>query len=334
MYASHRDACIFSRYAALLGDALDGYYRTRQLTDCVIAYRQLGQANYNFAADVQSFALKTTPCMVLCLDVSDFFGSLDHRLLKMRLKRILGVSELPDDWYLVFKRLTRYSWINIVDLKANVKFSERIKAHSRAPIATIEEILAAGIPIRRNLNPAGIPQGTPISSALSNLYMMDFDQDSYNFCESIGGLYRRYSDDILVICPVDMSVEAEQFLSERIAREQLKINADKTSRTLFDPSKPNCAQYLGFNLSPSGATIRESSLSRQWRKLRRSLKKIRAIGEAAILNGDADKVYTRGLRRRFSPLPVRNFLSVRTTIIASDGVEEDFAASSPARAPP
>ncbi|HEY1747256.1 MAG TPA: hypothetical protein VGG11_10915, partial [Xanthobacteraceae bacterium] len=58
-------------------------------SDCVIAYRKLDKANYDFTSDVLSFTRDAAPCALLCFDVSDFFGNLDHRLLKGRLKHIL-----------------------------------------------------------------------------------------------------------------------------------------------------------------------------------------------------------------------------------------------------
>ena len=48
----------------------------------------------------------------------------------------------------------------------------------------------------------GIPQGTPISATLANLYMIDFDELIYNITSSVDrpAFYQRYSDDIILIC--------------------------------------------------------------------------------------------------------------------------------------
>jgi hypothetical protein len=67
----------------------------------------------------------------------------------------------------------------------------------RAPVATIAEVVGAGIHVLGNNDPFGIPQGTPISAALSNAYMMPLDKRIVEARGSVGGLYRRYSDDIL-----------------------------------------------------------------------------------------------------------------------------------------
>jgi len=309
MYASHRDACIFSRYAHELGGALNACYSAAGLSDCVIAYRNLSKANYDFSTDVLEFARTQAPCSILCFDVSDFFGSLDHRLLKGRLKRILGVTELPTDWYNVYRQVTHFTYINVDELKKHPDFAVRMGHRNRAPLATITEVISAGVPLNSNRKSCGIPQGTPISSTFSNLYMIDFDAALLAYCAARGILYRRYSDDILIVCPEHMAADAEQFVKDCMAAEKLAVNDDKTERHLFDPSRVDHAQYLGFNLSPDGATIRQSSLSRQWRKLLKSVKRIKAAGEAAMAAGTAEKIYTKTLRRRFTSLPVRNFSS-------------------------
>lgn len=309
MYASHRDACILSRYAHELTNLLNDYYVKRGLSDCVIAYRKLGKANYHFTDEVLKFASKTAPCSILSFDVTGFFDNLDHRLLKDRLKRVLAVSELSRDWYAVFRHVTRFSWIWLDDLKDHPKFRERLSAKPHVPIASIVEVRAEGIEISRNLNKFGIPQGTPISSVFSNLYMIDFDEALQKHCETNGALYKRYSDDILIVCPTESAEVLESFINDRLKLEKLALNEGKTERCVFVTSNTENAQYLGFNFSPRGVTIRQSSLSRQWRKMRRSIRRIRRVGEAAIAAGKANKIYTKTLRRRFTALPVRNFSS-------------------------
>ena len=49
MFASHRDACILSKYSADLVGRLDQWYAANNLDDTVIAYRSLGRSNYHFA---------------------------------------------------------------------------------------------------------------------------------------------------------------------------------------------------------------------------------------------------------------------------------------------
>lgn len=288
---------------------LDAHYAAMGLSDCVIAYRKLEKSNYDFAADVRARAIEMAPCTILSFDVSNFFGTLDHHLLKERLARILGVEELPNDWYKVFRQVTRFSYIDLDILERHPDFRQRFKRRGREPIATIRDVLAKGIVPTCNDACVGIPQGTPISSALSNLYMIDFDQAINGYCLSHDALYRRYSDDILIVCKNSCATEIEQFVERCLIDEKLTINDDKTERHSFDASLADVAQYLGFNLAVEGATIRQSSISRQWRKVRRSIKRIKSVGLNAVAAGKSDKIYTKTLRRRFTSVPVRNFSS-------------------------
>ncbi|KLK90968.1 hypothetical protein AA309_22545 [Microvirga vignae] len=309
MYASHRDACILGYYSAQLGLRLEKLYAESALGDNVIAYRALGKANYHFSAEALRYAEANAPCMILAYDVSGFFDSLDHGILKQRLKDILEVSELSPDWYAVFRQVTKFRKIALDDLKAHSTFGARIKDKARRPIATVAEVKAAGITITPNPNQHGIPQGTPISSTFANLYMIEVDRKIASACTKAGAFYRRYSDDILIICKPEDALRLESVVLDAVDNERLALNTDKIERTLFDRANYRSAQYLGFLLNPKGAAIRPSSLSRQWRKLRQAAKRIEKAGNEAIAAGRAKKIYTRKLRKRFAPLPLRNFSS-------------------------
>ena len=309
MYASHRDRCILAKYAFELSKSLDNFYNLEGLSAIVIGYRRLGKSNYDFSAEACRFALAHSPCVVLCFDITGFFDHLDHRLLKDRLKRLLGVSELPFDWYAVFRQVTRFRYVNRDALAAHPIFGLKLKSKKREPVATIAAVKAAGIEIISNPNMFGIPQGTPISSVFSNLYMMDLDREMASICSASGALYQRYSDDILIVCGLEEEKSITTALADAVKGHSLEIKDEKTERVIFDSISQMAFQYLGFNVTPKGSTIRPSSLARQWRKFKYSLAKTRKVAAKAIAEGEADQVYTKRLRRRFYPVGVRNFSS-------------------------
>jgi RNA-directed DNA polymerase len=307
MYASHRDACIISYYADQLSRKLEEVYRDAGLCESVIAYRKLGKSNYHFAGDALTYVRAHAPCVVKCFDVTGFFDNLDHRLLKQALVKIFGFEELPPDWYVVFRNVTAYHHVTLASLKADANFAERLKVRSREPLATIAEVKAAGVAIERNPNRFGIPQGTPISAALSNLYMLKLDQALNAACVKHGAFYQRYSDDILIACSPAAEAPLTSILVEALRELKLELKDEKTERAMFDPASPEKFQYLGFDMSPAGATLRSASLARQWRKARRSIRRTRKRGRDAIAKGKAEKIYTQKLRKRFLPAGVRNF---------------------------
>lgn len=321
-YASHRDACILSYYAYQINKKLDSYYNSFGINENVIAYRALGRANYDFAAEAMDFARKEAPVRILAFDITSFFDTLDHSLLKKRLKKILNVCELPEDWYKVFRFITDFHYIELDELKAHPVFGLRLKEKKQNRIASIEELKEAGVTIHANPELSkgyrrGIPQGTPISAAASNLYMMEFDIEARRVCDQVGAFYRRYSDDILVICKPDVSPMIEAEIMRLILNEKLEIAQHKTENTLFNKinigfRSVKAAQYLGFAFDETGATIRESSLARQWRKMRRAIKRAKKSAQWRLKAGLSGKVYTKKLYRRFSQIKVHDGNMLRT----------------------
>lgn len=177
-YSSHRDACILSCYAEKLHSKLEGKYKDSGISDCVIAYRKLKKANYDFAAEAFSFARDNSPVKIIAFDVKGFFENLSHPKLKEKLKSLLDQKSLSDDWYKVFRYITKYHYIDINHIRENKNLTRR-----NGMIASIAEVKAEGITFNPNPNGnKGIPQGTPISAVLSNLYMLDFDKEVYQLC--------------------------------------------------------------------------------------------------------------------------------------------------------
>jgi RNA-directed DNA polymerase len=163
-YASHRDACIFSYYAHLLNSALDKYYDYKSIGESIIAYRSLGRGSYDFSAEVYKFASTNSPVVILAFDVTGFFDNLDHLHLKNRIKTILGFSELPADWYAIYRAVTNFHYVEKEELARHPEFSVRIRSPKIKYIATIEDLKSAKIAFRPNPKVEvgerkGIPQG-------------------------------------------------------------------------------------------------------------------------------------------------------------------------------
>lgn len=312
MFASHKDAAIYGYYAKAVSEALEQAYAAKGISANVLAYRKLGRGNASFAAEAYDHALAHAPCTILAFDVEDFFGSLNHGRLKARLKDLLATSELPPDWYQVFKSVTKYHFIERTDLKNDPVIGPRFRSRGSVPIATVAEIKQRNIPIKGSATPLrGIPQGTPISSAFSNLYLFTFDQALAAYVDTFGGQYRRYSDDILIICPTEKADETVEIVRSLLSTEHLTLNEGKTERVRFDPqdasSRRRAAQYLGFTLHETGPGLRPSTLSRRARKLKGAIRRAQLQMEELRASGNTDPISTKKLRRQFTPSGPRNF---------------------------
>lgn len=308
MYASHRDACILSKYSYHLCELLENQYQKLGISESVAAYRSLGKSNYHFAKETQNFVRGKDQVAIICLDVHGFFDHLNHSFLKSSLASILDTEGLDDDWFKVFRAVTKYRFVLLEDLKAHDHLKSRLRNRIH-PIVTIKGLNALGINIDKNPNAFGIPQGTPISASLSNLYMLGFDAAIHAKVLEIGGFYRRYSDDILLACHPDKMQELEQAALDVMQSIHLEIQSAKTERVILSGTSKLDFQYLGFLLGRGDATLRHKSLSKQWRSIRRGIKRARREGEKSIALGKSDRIYRKKVCVRFTDAGRRNFLS-------------------------
>ncbi len=94
----------------------------------------------------------------------------------------------------------------------------------------------------------GIYQGSAIAPVLSNIYLLDFDQEFSQKC----GVYVRYSDDILILGDSREELELlRDSIRVRLQGLGLKLNERKTMIT----DTQNGVDFLGYHLSTQGKTI-------------------------------------------------------------------------------
>src|SRR5690606_22183557 len=135
----------------------------------------------------------------------------------------------------------------------------------------------------------GIPQGSPISATLVNVYMLDFDKQAHDMLKNIGGVYQRYSDDIIAICPIEFEQEIIDHFMTSIINYKLEIQKSKTQVYHFKYDKKTerhfcfeknlntnrlqdntLFEYLGFQFDGYYTLIKNSSISNYYRKMKRT----------------------------------------------------------------
>ncbi|MEZ9570801.1 reverse transcriptase domain-containing protein [Vibrio splendidus] len=347
-YASHFDSLIYSYYSELLSYDYEKLLAVKNLDENVLAFRKSQSRSkvcnidhsYKAFGDIKNYE----KCIVLAFDVSSFFDILDHKILKNKWLQVVqqssNVDRLPDEHFSVFKSITSYSYVDrdeVYDLfkisKNNPKNVSR-SVKKEIEFNTLPETkhpitknncrirLCSGdafrklsknkeLKIKKNLEGRGIPQGSPMSGLLSNIYMIDFDIKLKDYTESLNGKYYRYCDDLLCILPINehaeiikTASELEGFVYKLASNSKLDVNKKKTEKYAFMPDntlqaiypdkKANapeklttrvaCArisgseliysrlQYLGFKFDGEKITIRSSSISRYQKKLKRGIK--------------------------------------------------------------
>jgi retron-type reverse transcriptase len=119
----------------------------------------------------------------------------------------------------------------------------------------------------------GIPQGSPISSVLANMYLLHFDKIINDFLSASGGIYRRYSDDMVVVCPLKVKDDLSKLVYDEIKNYKLEIQPAKTQIFQFkrENGKLVCGQefektvnwnknfiYLGFEFDGESVLLEVS----------------------------------------------------------------------------
>lgn len=115
-YSAHIDRCIYQYYGYLLNEKYNEYVDREGICESVVAYRtNLHKNNIHFAKESFDF-IKKGECNVIVGDFKGFFDNLDHKYLKSMLCEVLGVEILSNDWYAVYKNITRYSTWDLIDI--------------------------------------------------------------------------------------------------------------------------------------------------------------------------------------------------------------------------
>lgn len=315
-YSAHFDSHIFAYYSWLLSRRLEEEYACHSCGEDVLAYRSLGKkSNIDFSIlafdTVETFA----PCTVICYDVSDFFGSLCHDYLKKSWAGLLGVDRISKDHFAVFNAITKYSRVDFYKLCDVLGLEPRqFRDRTLKRICTPQDFRIKardGGLLETNLDTKGIPQGSPISAVLSNLYMLEADKTLSSAITAMGGRYIRYSDDILLIVPDNRKSEAAKMVENTLSELELEINEQKVDevRFWFEDGNLTCDQplnYLGFSFDGKRILIRQQTLARYHRKMRRA---IRAISHRDREVKNRFKVPKKRLYRAYSHLGRKNFIS-------------------------
>lgn len=362
-YSSHIDSHIYAYYAEILSTHYEQALRNKGLQDSVLAFRKIDKKNnINFAKNAFDYIKNKSECSAIALDFSKFFTTLDHKILKREWADILGSNPLPNDHYNVFKSLTNHAHVKRDKLfeifqispynqklsgkskcrykcKCNCKCKVRCKGkcenknNCNNPLINRRTRICDPLDFRNkvrkeikpNIENNGIPQGSPISALLSNIYMISFDEKMKRYANNLNGEYFRYCDDMLFIVP---SQEKEKILARaksEIEKLKVTINEKKTEirdfkydsgkLCSFGDNKKKPLQYLGFLFDGTSTFLRSSSLSRYSKKMKGGVKlaKNTMDKENAIRKSKGEplqtQIYKRKLHKLYSYRGQRNFIS-------------------------
>jgi len=338
------------------------------LFNSVTAYRKLkidsksdkGKSTIHFAKEVFDEIKKRTcqnqDVAVLTFDIKGFFSSLDHEILKEKWAFILDEKKIPNDHYNVFKSCTNFSYVLKDDLRKRKnkhgrksEFDERklskirrekgfkcffesnedFRNHIRQGKLRIYKNPFRKTDSNNNKKVIGIPQGLPISAVLANIYLYDFDKAIIeNLVEQKNNYYRRYSDDIVLVCNIEDINNVKTYIESLIKESKLEISTAKTETFIFEFLPYNNLKnkrltsikinnensksinspliYLGFEFRGYNIAVKSTNLAKFYRRLisiikRRAKRAMKGINKdpnqkKAIYLNQIEKLYKTPLR--------------------------------------
>ena len=329
-YCSHIDRYVYSFYGFKLNEKYNEWVKTNGLSEVAVAYRtDLRKSTIHFAKQVFDGIRKVGPSEIFVGDFTSFFDNLDHVYLKERLKELLAVTSLPDDYYNIYKNITRYSSVELEDLVKIVLNLPHGKEVTREELRIYSENskdmdrLFSPKFFRQNKkrllhvnkNKFGIPQGSPISAVLSNIYLMKFDKDINDYVTNLGGFYLRYCDDFIIVIPSERANQTD--IKNKIRQSvgvvpQLTLKDEKLQFLHFNNSEilcgveKACISFLGFSFDGHTIRLRDKTISRYYGRLHRKIRTINYQRKKKLPGGG-----TKNLYKMFSKNGVRegNFLT-------------------------
>lgn len=315
-YAAHKDSHIYKYYGDLLNNAYNAYVDKMEIDEIAVAYRnnKKGKNSVDFAYEVFEHLFKQQSAVIISMDFTSFFDNISHKTLKQNIKRVLNVDSLSEDWFKVLKNLTKYTYVNKLDIDKYLKNKYGKKQLKKIRLNRIMDSEEFRIfkkqkdVLNVNKNTFGIPQGSGMSAVCSNVHLIEFDKEIKEWAQEKyeDVMYRRYCDDLILVVPIKYegndsfySIRDELLeILNKYKKDGLIIQDEKTEIRLYNKGQifnekiePATLDYLGFVTDGKFMRIREKSLFKYYSRAFRKAKTSKRISYATKLPGPKKELY-------------------------------------------
>jgi len=351
-FASHLDAIIFSKYNNILVEAYEKYIKDKPFNESIVAYRKIpvtkgekgNRCNIDFAKSAFEFikSNQNSKLTVIVADITSFFDNLNHKILKKKWAEVLNEKALPPDHFNIFKSLTRIKYVESNQLfdaynqtvyvergvpnfaKKKIRIKKKvndIKYFKEKKVVSYcgkKEFLKNNLNlIKSKNNITGIPQGSPISATLANIYMLDFDRVIFEKIVAINGFYQRYSDDLIIVIERQYEEDIIKLIRETINGEFAKLIIEPQKTKLYhfemmyelfkgfainETTKVPCSnkplEYLGFSFDGQRVLIKNAGFSKFYRSMKSAFN--RAVSFAINSKNPDKSLFKSRLYKRFT----------------------------------
>lgn len=293
---SHHDALVYQYFCYQLSKRYEERVENTSVDNSAVAYRSNKHiSNINVAKEVVDFITNYGECWIIKGDFKSFFDTLDHNVLADNLYSLLG-DEYNSSYKKMLFALTKYRYVTRKTLEKQLKCAGIKECYRRKNgRAYVKNLKQLGDLIKNNQirfsspNKKGIPQGTAVSAVLANIYMYKFDEWLAGIVEQRNGIYRRYSDDFIVVIPTskensesiyklkkDIIGYCQNKICLTIESHKTKIlfySKDQKQIYRFDGDKysPYSLIYLGFNFDGTSVSLKTGSIYKFVYRSKRSI---------------------------------------------------------------
>ena len=216
------------------------------------------------------------------------------------MQRVLNTEQLSNDWYNVYKSLTKFAYIEKETLE-NTDHPLVLKKSS-SYFNSIKDFRKYKKKNKCKLNREnyGIPQGNALSGVLANVYAMDFDKEMGRIAGQYEGFYRRYSDDFILILDIGLLQEdygnlfvdkIQNIVYELANQNKITLQKEKNEVRLYEKrvvtdisSNQTHLDYLGFVFDGENVKLREKSIYKFYREARHLISKSKIVQKRKSLS--------------------------------------------------
>ncbi|MEN8191899.1 MAG: reverse transcriptase domain-containing protein [Bacteroidota bacterium] len=312
------------------------------------------KCSIDFANDTFKYIseFKANDFIAIAFDIKGFFDNLSHENLRDVWVKLLGDQlKLHPDHFNIYKSITRYTYVDLIDLfnefqnkifvrtrgkngkynpirRKKISKIKYLRKEGAIAFCTKKEFLKVKNKLLKNSKTAinengnlvyknfGIPQGSPISSILANLYMLNFDKTINDYIKLKGGIYRRYSDDMVVVCPKAEKDNIIKLMSKEITSKDINLEIQDKKTQIFHFKRTDegliCGQefeniinwnknfmYLGFEFDGEIVLLKSASLSNYYRKMKRTIRRAKHFSENPE-NANHNEIFKRRILKKYS----------------------------------
>ena len=234
---------------------------------------------------------------------------------------------MSDDWFAVYKNICNFSYVDIKkildynksigDLSLPITLRQLNHCDTAFDINNLRKRHRDWIfPKKEDRKGYGIPQGSPISGVLANVYMIEFDEIINEICQKNGSFYRRYSDDFIIILPnkslsgakreIDIIFSVKELIANR---GKLDLQPEKTKCFYFKDgsitevsadgvlldNRKKQVDFLGFSFDGKDVDLRGKTKHKNDNKIMRRVRRLKKLRGFVRRDGSIVKISFRAL---------------------------------------